>query len=116
MTQLRTARTLPLVATLVAACQVSVLPAETAAAWLEEFFKLENPDAQSTFAVVQLARKTGDRYREISDRARQETFAWLERHGAAEHSLRLVRDGGSLDAEEQSRAFGESLPKGLRLG
>jgi hypothetical protein len=40
---------------------------------------------------------------------------WLEDHSAGEHALKLVREGGALDAEEQSRAFGESLPKGLRL-
>jgi len=28
---------------------------------------------------------------------------------------KLVRDGGSLDSEEQGLVFGESLPKGLRL-
>lgn len=94
----------------------TVLPAETAASWLQVFFNQTAPDAQTTFAVVQLARKTGDRYRDIAERARRETLAWLESQQAAEHSLRLVRDGGALDAEEQSRAFGESLPKGLRLG
>lgn len=93
----------------------TVLPTDTAVAWLEELFKVESPDAQTVFAVVQLARKTGDRYRDIPDRARQETLAWLQDQNAAEHTLKLVREGGALDAEEQSRAFGESLPKGLRL-
>ena len=30
--------------------------------------------------------------------------------------MTLVQSGGSLDREEQGLVFGESLPKGLRLG
>jgi len=93
----------------------TVLAADVAERWLEELFKLETPDAQTTFAIVQLARKTGDRYRDISETSRREVLDWLNQRPAAEHAIHLVRDGGTLDAEEQSRAFGESLPKGLRL-
>lgn len=93
----------------------TVVASEAAAKWLAALLQLENFDAQTQFAAVQLARKTGDRYRDLSSRDREQALGWLERHGAAEHTRQLVRDGGSLDAEEQSRAFGESLPKGLRL-
>lgn len=93
----------------------TVLAADVAEKWLQEFFKIETPDAQTIFAVVQLARKTGDRYRDVADKFRREVIAWLQQQNVAEHTLHLVRDGGQLDAEEQSRAFGESLPKGLRL-
>jgi hypothetical protein len=93
----------------------TVLAADVAEKWLQEFFKIDTPNAQTVFAVVQLARKTGDRYRDLSDKSRREAVAWLQQQNAAEHTLHLVRDGGQLDAEEQSRAFGESLPKGLRL-
>ena len=34
---------------------------------------------------------------------------------AGEHPFKLVREGGELDLEEQSRVFGEALPKGLRV-
>ncbi len=36
-------------------------------------------------------------------------------HAAPDHSIELVRDGGRLDADEQNRVFGESVPKGLRI-
>jgi molecular chaperone DnaK (HSP70) len=93
----------------------TVVAAEAAAKWLAALLALDHPDAQTQFAVVQLARKTGDRYRDISNSVRDQTLGWLHRQGAADHTVQLVRDGGTLDAEEQSRAFGESLPKGLRL-
>jgi hypothetical protein len=93
----------------------TVLPAEVATRWLEALQAQPNPDAQTTFAVVQLARKTGDRYRDVSERAREDVLDWLADQKASDHAQQLVREGGALDAEEQSRAFGESLPKGLRL-
>jgi hypothetical protein len=40
---------------------------------------------------------------------------WLAQRGAGEHARKLVAEGGQLDAEEQGRVFGESLPKGLRV-
>ena len=94
----------------------TVLAADVAERWLAELFKSESPDGQTIFAAVQLARKTGDRYRDLAERVRRETIAWLESQQAAAHTVDLVENGGQLDAEEQSRAFGESLPKGLRLG
>jgi hypothetical protein len=93
----------------------TVLPAEVASRWLSALLQQPTPDAQTTFAVVQLARKMNDRYRDLPDRVRDEALDWLAQQAAHEHALKLVRDGGALDAEEQSRAFGESLPKGLRL-
>lgn len=67
------------------------------------------------FAVVQLARRTDDRYRDIAEELRQRTIDWLTDNDASPHAVQLVRDGGELDSEEQSRVFGEALPSGLRI-
>jgi hypothetical protein len=67
------------------------------------------------FAGVQMARLTGDRYRDLSDGVRAAVVEWLARHGAAGHFVSLVREGGRLEAEEQRSVFGESLPRGLRI-
>jgi hypothetical protein len=64
---------------------------------------------------MQLARRSGDRYRDVDDETRRLVLAWLERTGAADHLRELVSQGGTLAGEEQGRAFGESLPQGLRL-
>jgi molecular chaperone DnaK (HSP70) len=93
----------------------TVLPADVGVRWLDALLTLPSPDAQTVFAAVQLGRKTGDRYRDIAERDRDRLLSWLEEQAASSHAIQLVHDGGALDAEEQSRAFGESLPKGLRL-
>jgi hypothetical protein len=72
-------------------------------------------DALLQFAVVQLARRTGDRYRDVDEEHRQAALQWLSTNSVATHQIELVRNGGQLDSEEAGRVFGESLPKGLRL-
>jgi hypothetical protein len=62
-----------------------------------------------------MARRTGDRYRDISDATRARAVDWLTAASAPEHYIRLVREGGRLEAEEQRTVFGESLPRGLRI-
>lgn len=90
------------------------LPPETAEHWLAKMQQL--PDSPVlTLSVALVARATGDRYRDIGKRARQQTLAWLSDAAASEHTLRLVESGGSLESDEQAQAFGESLPRGLRI-
>ncbi|MGA2497906.1 MAG: Hsp70 family protein [Tepidisphaeraceae bacterium] len=67
------------------------------------------------FAATLLARRTHDRYRDISDAARDQVLTHLESTNAPAHYIDLVRTGGQLEAEEQRLAFGETLPKGLRI-
>ena len=64
---------------------------------------------------MQIARKTDDRYRDLSQKQRDAAAAYLT--GKMRRAfLALVQSGGTLDREEQGLVFGESLPKGLRLG
>jgi len=63
---------------------------------------------------MQLARRTDDRYRDLSPSARQLALDWLEDADAPQHYQQLVRDGGTLDTEEQNKVVGEALPSGLR--
>jgi hypothetical protein len=72
-------------------------------------------DGMQQFAIVNLARRTGDRFRDIDEELRQRVLSCLDGQAAGEHARMLVRDGGQLDSEEQGRVFGEALPKGLRL-
>jgi len=64
---------------------------------------------------MQLARRTDDRYRDLSEKARNKARQWLDRSSAAGHLVRLVEHREQLDDDEQKQVFGESLPKGLRL-
>jgi hypothetical protein len=93
----------------------TIVPPDEAAKWCAVVLEQVETDPMSQFALVNLARRTGDRYRDLPDRIRDHIAAWLEAQDAGEHAIVLVREGGTLAAEEQSRVFGESLPKGLRL-
>jgi molecular chaperone DnaK (HSP70) len=93
----------------------TVISAADAAAWLEKLLEYGDTDAMSQFAAVQLARRTDDRYRDIPEPLRDRVLAWLQDASASPHAINLVRTAGQLDAEEQTRVFGESLPKGLRI-
>ena len=93
----------------------TVVPHDAIERWLSTLWKHPGDEASGRIAVMQLARRTDDRYRDVSTKHRSQAIAWLEDHDAAPHLIELVRDGGQLDAEEQREVFGESLPKGLRL-
>ncbi len=98
----------------------TIVPIEVVSRWVEQLLAepllIESPDAQLLFAIMLLARRTDDRYRDLPDSTRQQVLSRLRDAGhAAHHLVELVEQGGSLDSEEQGRAFGESLPRGLRL-
>jgi hypothetical protein len=94
----------------------TVVPLETVENWLSELLRhASRQPVEGTLAVMQLARRTDDRYRDLREPFRREALAWLNEHDAPEHLLQLVQDGGQLDVDEQRQVFGESLPKGLRL-
>jgi hypothetical protein len=64
---------------------------------------------------MQLARRTGDRYRDISEATRSTVLKAMQHHHAPAHFITLVQAGGLLDSEEQNLIFGEALPRGLRI-
>jgi hypothetical protein len=88
---------------------------ETASAWLDRLLHRPGSDVWEAFAVMQLARKTGDRYRDVSDDVRERVLKWMDRLQAPRTMRKLVREGGLLEAEDQGMVFGESLPRGLRI-
>lgn len=92
-----------------------VVAPELAARWLIRLMKVDSTEPLAPFAVMQLARKTGDRYRDIDESSRNSVIAWLSRANAPQRYHQLVREVGALESEDQSLIFGESLPKGLRI-
>lgn len=92
-----------------------VVPVEVAERWLQRLLGLRSESETASFAAMQAARRTEDRYRDVSDPLRQEVAAWLRARNAPQHYVELVLVGGQLQAEEQGLMFGESLPQGLRL-
>ena len=93
----------------------AVVPANTVGEWLAKLLPQRLELAELPLAVMQLARRTDDRYRDLSEKLRREAADWLASSAAPRHFIELVRDGGALDSDEQGLVFGESLPKGLRI-
>ncbi|WP_372807212.1 Hsp70 family protein [Pontiella sp.] len=93
----------------------TVVPAETVEPWTQRLMQLEGPSKERPFALMHLARKTDDRYRDLSDEARRQVLQWMQENEAPQRLQKLVAEGGLLDSEEQDRAFGEALPPGLHL-
>ncbi|QDU54983.1 hsp70 family protein [Aeoliella mucimassa] len=93
----------------------TLVSAARAGKWLDAVLELAADDAMTPLVVMQLARMTGDRHRDLEQSKREQAANWLEQRNAAAHLVELVRHGGTLDHEEQSQVFGEALPSGLRL-
>ena len=93
-----------------------VLSPRVAEGWLHEILKSDwTKIATAPFAAVQLARLSGDRARDVSDAARAEVIARLEKMNARPTWIAMVREAIALDDAQRSEAFGEALPPGLRL-
>jgi hypothetical protein len=94
----------------------TVIPVDTAVEWCRRLMDAAaGNEPMEHFALMELARKTDDRYRDLPEKVRGKALEWLVSHQAQAHFVELVRQGGRLDREAQGMVFGESLPKGLRI-
>ncbi len=93
-----------------------VVPAATAAAWLERVLTLDwKAVAPAAFAATLLARLSGDRQRDLDDTTRARVIQRLRAAKAPAGWLRMVEEVVELDEVDAGRVFGEALPPGLRL-
>jgi hypothetical protein len=92
-----------------------VVSPDVASRWLGRLKNLKLADGLLAFAMMQLARKTGDRYRDIDEGTRTVVQRMLEYESASSHYQELVSRVMELESADQSLIFGESLPKGLRI-
>jgi molecular chaperone DnaK (HSP70) len=98
----------------VAGAAQSVVPAEAAAPWLEALLaQVKQPEAQ--FAVAQIARRSGDRARDLDEALRLLAAEGLERVHAPPDWPRGIREAQALGEKDEQRVFGDSLPAGLHL-
>jgi molecular chaperone DnaK (HSP70) len=93
-----------------------VVAPKAAEPWIERLLRLDwKAVPTAPHAAVQLARMTGDRARDVSDRLRKEIEKRLVGAGAKEEWIRSVREVARVDEEERVAILGEGLPIGLRL-
>ena len=72
-------------------------------------------DSTTQLALMQLTRRTHDRFRDVEDCLRNRVADRLTTASAKSHLVTLITEGGSLESEEANLILGESLPVGLRL-
>ena len=90
--------------------------ASTAERWVDHLLREKWNDLPSApQAAVQLARVTGDRARDVSERMRRDVARRLESAGAKPEWVKAVRELVAVEEAERAAFFGEGLPVGLRL-
>ena len=93
-----------------------MVPPEVAGRWLEALLALNWKKVEpAAFAATQIARLTGDRSRDLPAEIREKLLARLRTANALASWIDQVTNVVELDRADQGRAFGESLPAGLRL-
>ncbi len=92
-----------------------VVPAREVSIWIDKLLS-SNPEASNALAhaLVQLARSTGDRGRDLPDTEKGNVIKWLDNVPNADQYKELINNPESASGKkEQDWIFGEALPPGL---
>jgi hypothetical protein len=93
-----------------------VMPPEAAQEFLAATLAQDwRKNETAMFAAVQIARLTGDRARDLADAQRTAVLDKLRLSRAPERWITLVEQVVQMQAEDQKRSLGDSLPPGLVL-
>ena len=92
------------------------IPFSEAYHWIEQLMDYtgSNPNPIGR-AISQMARKTGDRARDIDEEMRIRVLNWMDSRNLAEDMKSRVRKVLPLASKDQNAMFGESLPQGIIL-
>ena len=94
----------------------STVNRETAERWVKKLMSMQLDDLQSLpLAVMQLSRRTDDRFIDLPEDSRQEAAEYLKQMGGQRAFVKLIKDGGQADQDTKEALFGDSLPLGLRI-
>jgi molecular chaperone DnaK (HSP70) len=89
---------------------------EAAERWLESLLRLDWKRIEPAgFAAAHIARRTGDRSRDIGELLRDQVLQKLAASGAPPSWAAMVREVVELDQASTTRMFGDALPPGLKL-
>jgi hypothetical protein len=93
-----------------------VLPTSLVCSWLERLLKSADiQDSGTQLAIMQMCRRTGDRFRDVPVALRDRAVSALRAVAARPALVTVIEEGGPLDEEATGQVLGESLPAGLRL-
>jgi hypothetical protein len=90
------------------------VPPEMASEWLNLLLEAHSRNIEGAlFAVVQLARLSGDRSRDLDDADRERTLDVLRVAAVPDSWQRLLVEVITMETADQARALGDTLPAGL---
>ncbi|MBA3028069.1 MAG: hsp70 family protein [Desulfobacteraceae bacterium] len=93
-----------------------VIPTKEAMAWINVLLSGENKNPKALVStVIQMARKTGDRLRDLEEENIQKIRQWILHLSGDYPDARLLEKVVPLEKEEKNAIFGESLPPGLMI-
>jgi hypothetical protein len=93
-----------------------VIPPEEAERWIGALLDRQWKDpGPALSAAVRMARKTGDRIRDVGEETVGRVVDALTRNGAAETELRPLLEVVPMETQEINTMFGEALPSGIIL-
>jgi molecular chaperone DnaK (HSP70) len=85
-----------------------------ASEWLNALLDAHSKNVEGAlFAIVQIARLTGDRSRDLDEPLRARALEALGSANAPESWRRLLLEVVTMETADQARAFGDTLPAGL---
>jgi hypothetical protein len=97
----------------------SVVPVADVEAWIERILTVEPMDKgvghELDFALVQMARLSGDRGRDLDATVRGRLLRRLEKHDAPPAWREALTQVTLLHRAEQTRLLGDAIPPGLRV-
>ena len=93
-----------------------VVPRGVAMQWLAQTLAVDWKVVQpAAFAATLLARRSGDRERDVEEGLREQVIQRLRAAKAPLSWIGMVEDVVELDEADQRQIFGEALPPGLKL-
>ncbi|MBS0390410.1 MAG: hsp70 family protein [Proteobacteria bacterium] len=93
-----------------------VMPPEAAQEFLDALLAQDwRRNEHALFAAVQIARMTGDRARDLPDAMRAGVLEKMRAAHAPARWIAMLEQVAQMDAEDQRRSLGDSLPPGLVL-
>ncbi len=92
-----------------------VIPPDAVFEWIDALIRKswENPEPVGA-AIARMARKTGDRSRDLSSQQFESIIKWMESRNLTEQ-IRPLTSVIPIRRQEENRIFGEGLPSGLLL-
>lgn len=94
----------------------TVVPVETAEQWLQRILAADwKKQEAAMLAAVLVAKKCGDRVRDINDDLRSELLSQLKAAKASQNWIDMVAEVVTIEASDEKKIYGDSLPPGIRL-